>query len=238
LRRRESLNESPASRIFISYSSKHREICERLQLALEAGGRHEVFVDRAELPPGQPFDEKIRQGLLQCDLLLFLVSPESVAPGSYALAWLRYNEVIARHPARASLNSAREDCGMRWLRGEIRLQVGKETVSDIVDKIMPVLTEGAAAAAVGQRGADLRAHMGWADFLRLREGVSGMNPPAHYERALALDPGNVYAHTMWAHHVMVQSESIDGAKKHLAAALAGGRERAYVRSMQFAAMLY
>ena len=85
-------------RIFISYSSKHREICERLQLALEAGGRHEVFVDRSELLPGQPFDEKIRQGLLGCDLLLFLVSPESVAPGSYALAELEIAKTRWRHP--------------------------------------------------------------------------------------------------------------------------------------------
>lgn len=338
-------------KIFISYSSKQREICERLQLALEADGRHEVFVDRAELAPGQPFDEKIRRGLLGCDLLLFLISPESVAPGSYALAeleiaktrwrhpagrvlpvkvaatpmaavpaylravtilepqgdvvaqtlaaveavrparglrtgallvaalalvgvlagagywrwqqqraddarmatalsaadqlcasgdhalaWRRYDEAIANHPTRPALRSAREDCAMRWLR-EIRVTVGKDTMTDIVGKVLPVLVEGTAAAP-GQRGADLRAHMGWADFLRLREGASGMNPQAHYERALALEPGNVYAHAMWAHHMMVQSEPIDGAKMHLAAALASGRERAYVRSMQFAALLY
>ena len=342
-------------RIFISYSSKHREICERLQLALEAGGRHEVFVDRSELLPGQPFDAKIREGVLNCDLLLFLISPESVAPGSYALAeleiaktrwrhpgghvlpvkvaatskdaipaylravtilepqgdlvaqtvaaveavrpparrartwallaaalvlggvlagagylhwqkqradeadearattlasaaaqlcnagdhalaWRRYDEAIASYPARPALRSAREDCGMRWLR-EIRVQVGKETFTDIVTKVLPALAEGA-AGSVGQRGADLRAHMGWADFLRLREGATGTNPQAHYERALALEPGNVYAHAMWAHHVMVQSQPIDSAKQHFAAALASGRERAFVRNFQFVAMLY
>ncbi len=339
-------------KVFISYSSKHRAICERLKLALEANARHEVFVDRSELTPGQAFDEKIRQNLLGCDLLLFLLSPESVAPGSYALAeleiartrwrhpagrvlpvkvaalpkdaipaylravtildpqgdlvaetvaavealrpptpwrlwalwaaalmlvgalvgagywrwqqqraddarvatitsaaaqlcasgdhalaWLRYDEAIASHPQRPALRRAREDCAMRWLR-EIRVQVGKETLTDIVGKVLPVLAEGAAAADAGQRGADLRAHMGWADFLRLREGASGMNPQAHYERALTLEPGNVYAHAMWAHHMMVQSQPIDDAKRHLAAALASGRERAYVRSMQFAALLY
>lgn len=338
-------------RIFISYSSKHRQICERLQLALEAGGRHEVFVDRAELLPGQPFDEKIRQGLLRCDLLLFLVSPESVAAGSYALAeleiaktrwrhpgghvlpvkvaatdmatippylravtilepqgdlvaqtvaaveavrpparrvrvgmllaalvlggvlagagylrwqqqraeearsamltsvaqqlcasgdhalaWLRLDEALAQFPRHEPLRRAREDCAMHWLR-DIRVTVGKETMTGIVDKLLPVLAEGA-AAATGQRGADLRAHMGWADVLRLREGASGMNPPAHYERALALDPGNVYAHAMWAHHIMVQSQSIADAKRHFEAALASGRERAYVRNLQFAALLY
>lgn len=335
-------------RIFISYSSKHRDICERLQLALEADGRHEVFVDRSALLPGQPFDTLIRESLLQCDLLLFLVSPESVAPGSYALAeleiaktrwrhpgghvlpvkvaatdkaaipaylravtilepqgdlvaqtvaaveavkpprrwgmwaaalalvgvlagaavlhwrtqradeaqatlltsvaqqlctsgdhalaWLRFDEALAQFAQHQPLRRAREDCAMRWLR-EIRVQAGKETLTDIVNKVLPVLAEGAAAAS-GQRGADLRAHMGWADFLRLREGSSGMNPPAHYERALALEPSNVFAHAMWAHHIMVQSQPLADAKKHFEAALASGRERAFVRGFQFAALLY
>jgi hypothetical protein len=339
-------------RIFISYSSKHREVCERLQLALEADGRHEVFVDRSELLPGQPFDAKIREGLLQCDLLLFLISPESVALGSYALAeleiaktrwrhpgghvlpvkvaatdkaaipaylravtilepqgdlvaqtvaaveavrpparsvhtkallaaalvlggvlagagylqwqkqrthetrataltsvaqqlcvsgdhalaWLRFDEALVAFAQHQPLRRAREDCAMRWLRN-IRVQVGKETLTDIVNKVLPVLAEGAAAAS-GQLGADLRAHMGWADFLRLREGAAGMNPQAHYERALALEPSNVYAHVMWAHHIMVQSQPIDDAKKHFEAALASGRERAFVRNFQLAALLY
>jgi len=43
-------------RIFVSYSSRQRDLCERLRLALEADGRHEVFVDRADLAPGAPFD--------------------------------------------------------------------------------------------------------------------------------------------------------------------------------------
>jgi hypothetical protein len=130
----------------------------------------------------------------------------------------------------------REDCGMRWLR-DVRVQAGGDTFTDIVNKVLPVLAEGAASAS-GQRGADLRAHMGWADFLRLRDGAGGMNPQAHYERALALEPSNVYAHAMWGHHIMVQSEPVDGAKQHFAAALASNRERAYVRNRQFAAMLY
>jgi tetratricopeptide (TPR) repeat protein len=339
-------------RIFISYSSKYREVCERLQLALEAGARHEVFVDRSELMPGQPFDTKIREALLGCDLLLFLISPESLAPGSYALAeldiaksrwrhpggrvlpvkvaptdmqaipaylravtilepsgevvaetvaaveavrppprrgrwwallgaalvlaaalagalyqqaqkqraadaravmlaaaardlctsgdhalaWLRYDEAIAKFPARAALQRGREDCGMHWLR-DIRVQTGGDTFADIANKVLPVLAEGAASAS-GQRGADLRAHMGWADFLRIRDGAGGTNPQAHYERALALEPSNVYAHAMWAHYIMVSDGPIDGAKQHFAAALASNREREYVRNRQFAAMLY
>lgn len=354
--------------IFISYSSKHRDICDRLQLALEAVGRHRVFVDRSELTPGQPFDETLRKGIEECDLLLFLLSPESVAPGSYAmaelsiarqrwrhpggrvlpvkvaptpkeaipaylravtileplgdvvaetvaavdrvqvpkrtrmlamlggglvaaamlgawgythwqqqraaaaqavlaaqaterqrtedallatqaaaarqlcesgdhaLAWQRYDDADARFPDRPALRQAREDCGMRWLR-EIHVESGKQTFTDIVNRVLPVLAQGAAAAS-GQRAGDLRAHMGWADFLRIREGAIRLDPPAHYRQALAADAANVYAHAMWGHHMMVRREPIADAKQHFAAALAGGRETAWVRGLQFAALLY
>ena len=349
--------------IFISYSSKYRDICDRLQLALEADGRHQVFVDRSELTPGRPFDETLREGIKTCDLLLFLLSPESVAPGSYALAelsmarqrwrhpgghvlpvkvapvpkeaipaylravtileplgdvvaetvaavdnvqppsrrgrmlallavalfvagalgtwgythwqqqraataqavekqradeaqlvtlgtaarqlcdsgdhalaWQRYDDTDTRFPGRLALRQAREDCAMRWLR-EIHVEAGKQTFTDIVNRVLPVLAQGA-AAATGQRAGDLRAHMGWADFLRIREGAIRLDPVAYYRQALAADPANVYAHAMWGHHAMVKREPIAEAKQHFAAALAGGRETAYVRSLQFAALLY
>jgi len=354
-------------RIFISYSSKYRELCDRLQLALEADGRHEVFVDRSQLTPGQPFDTTLRQGIDECELLIFLLSPESVAPGSYALAelslakarwrrpgghvlpvkvapvpkeaipaylravtileplgdvvaetvaavervklpshralwltlivggvvvagivgtmatlswqkqrdeqaraaaaaqaqasavaatqanalaaavqlcesgnhalaWQRFVDITRTQTDRPALRRVQEDCAMRWLR-EIRVQAEKENFTDIVERVLPVLAEGAASAS-GQRGADLQAHMGWADHLRTREGIGGLDPQAHYRKALALEADNVYAHTMWGHLTMVQRRPIEEARKHFDVALAGGREHAWVRSMQFAALLY
>jgi hypothetical protein len=337
-------------RIFVSYSSKYQTICDRLQLALEADGRHEVFVDRAELTPGRPFDEALRQGIAQCDLLIFLVSPESVAQGSYALAeleiakrqwrhpgghvlpvkvaatptesippylravtileprgdvvaetaaavdavrpprrgraialvaaaillaggtalgfvqwqkqradaadaatrsataralcesrdyalgWQRYDEAVARHPGRPTLRQERETCGMAWLR-DIRVREGRETFTDIVNRVLPVLAEGA-SSATGRRAADLLAHMGWADFLRIRDGATGLDPVAHYRKALAAESVNVYAHAMWGHRIMVIRGPIEEAKQHFAVALSSGRERAYARRLEFAAMLY
>jgi hypothetical protein len=156
--------------------------------------------------------------------------------GDHALAWQRYDEADKRFPERPALRQAREDCGMRWLR-EIHVESGKQTFTDIVNRVLPVLSQGA-AAATGQRAGDLRAHMGWADFLRIREGAIRLDPVAHYRQALAADPANVYAHAMWGHHAMVKHEPIAEAKQHFAAALASGRETAWVRSLQFAAFLY
>jgi len=156
--------------------------------------------------------------------------------GDHALAWKRYDDVIAQFPARPMIRAAREDCAMRWLRN-IRVREGQETFTDVVNRVMPALAEGAASAS-GQRAADLQAHMGWADYLRIRDGAGGLNPVQHYEKALADEPTNVYAHTMWAHLMWVDNNSADDAAKHFDAALATGRERAYVRDMQVAAMLY
>ena len=86
-----------AMKIFISYSSRYRELVERLRLALLAEG-HEPFVDRAELEPGETFDAELREAIEGCDLFIFLLSPESVSPGGYALAELALAQSRWRHP--------------------------------------------------------------------------------------------------------------------------------------------
>ena len=338
--------------IFISYSSKYRELCERLQLALDAEGHH-TFVDRTELDPGHPFDAELREAIGDCDVFIFLVSPESVAAGSYALAelnlaqqrwrhprgrvlpvvvaptpmasipsylkavtllqprgevvaetlaavsqlgrsrprpllltlvglaviaaigvgafayvwqqraaeqaqreqivrettsaaelctsgshaaaWNRFDELIARYPSDAAVQLAREHCGMRWLR-EIRVRVGEQTFADIVKRVQPVLVAGL-PEATGQRAADLLAHLGWADYLLTREGATAGDPAAQFQRAINADPGNVYAHAMWGLHLWWFSGRDAEARKHFARAVAGGRDRDFVRSLQFGGSL-
>ena len=73
--------------IFISYSSSDRALAERLAYSLREEGC-DVFFDRASLPPGEGYDTRIREAIDDCDLLIFLLSAESVSAGSYALAEL------------------------------------------------------------------------------------------------------------------------------------------------------
>ena len=338
--------------IFISYSSKYRELCERLQLALDAE-EHHCFVDRTELEPGQPFDAELREAIADCDVFIFLVSPESVAAGSYALAelnlaqqrwrhprgrvlpvvvaptpmasipsylkavtllqprgevvaetlaavsqmgksgpsslllaliglavialigggafayawqqraaeraqqeqtvrevasaaelctsgshaaaWNRFDELDARYPSDAAVQRAREQCGMRWLR-EIRVRVGEQTFADIIKRVQPVLV-AALPDATGQRAADLLAHLGWADYLLTREGATAGDPAAQFERAVKEDPDNVYAHAMWGRHLWWFRDRDKEARQHFEQAVASGREREFVRSLQFGGSL-
>ena len=338
--------------IFISYSSKYRDLCERLQLALDAEGHH-CFVDRTELEPGQPFDAELREAISDCDVFIFMVSPESVATGSYALAelnlaqqrwrhprgrvlpvvvaptpmasippylkavtllqprgelvaetlaavtqmgnrgpralrlsliaggivavigagalaygwqqraaeraqheqtaretasatelctsgshsaaWNRFDELVARYPSDAALQRAREQCGMRWLR-EIRVRVGEQTFADIVKRVQPVLVAGL-PGATGQRAADLFAHLGWADYLLTREGATAGDPAAQFQRSIKDEPDNVYAHAMWARHLWWFRDRDAEARQHFERAVASGREREFVRSLQFGGSL-
>lgn len=333
-------------KIFISYSSKYRELVERLRLALVAEG-HEPFVDRTELEPGQPFDAELREAIDDCDLFIYLVSPESVAPGSYALAelglaqtrwphprgrvlpvklaptplasvppylkavtmyepqgdpvpgivaaisrlapgrrrwlwlaagatlvgavlaagwvwreqqqeaaalrqsvasaaelcasggfaagWQRLGELADRNPGFAALQTAREDCAMHWLR-DIRVRSDTESFTAIVNRLTPALVVGLATAR-GQRAADLRAHIGWGDNLREREGAADAAPDAHFLRALEDDADNVYANAMRAHYLAVRRRESE-AIAHFRTAVATDRDRPFVRRMQLGAWLW
>lgn len=341
-------------KLFISYPSDQKNLAEQLSLALEAEG-HEVFTDRSELKEGEPYHEALREAIEGADALVFLITPRSIAPGSYALteldiaqrrwrspgrrvlpvmaaatpiedippylrsvtllqprgdlvaetvaavdrlrgrlplrgwlvaagllalalagawvaydhaeqkraqekaraelqaaelaaavqlceagshavAWKQFETFIASRPGDEAVRKAREDCGMRWLR-EARVAGDKESFSTLVEPIQPVLAQGMAAAR-GERRADLAAHLGWADFLRSRDGAAGGDPPALYKAALADDAGNVYAHTMWAHWMVWNGARIDEAvRQHFESAAQGTRDRPWLRRMQFSVAL-
>ena len=333
-------------KVFVSYSSRYEDLVERLRLALVAEG-HDPYVDRAELEPGQPFDAELREAIDDCDLFIFLLTPETVAPGSYALAELGLAQARWRHPrgrvlpvklaatpissvppylkavtmfepqgdpvpgivaavARLApgrrrglwavaiavalaavlggswvwrqqqmqaatlrqsiasaaelctsgghaagwqrlgeladvgappqlLQTAREDCAMQWLR-DIRVRADTESFTVIINRLSPTLVAGLATAR-GQRAADLRAHLGWGDALRAREGAADANPDAHFRRALEDDADNVYANAMRAHYLAVRNRE-EEAVVHFRAAVAANRDRPFVRSLQIGAWLW
>lgn len=87
-------------KIFLSYSSVQRAIAERVDEVLESEG-HDVFFDRDALPVGETYDRRIREAVRECRLFVFLLSPESIEPGCYALTELGYVEALeaAQRPA-------------------------------------------------------------------------------------------------------------------------------------------
>lgn len=361
--------------IFLSYSSARRDIAVRLKLALEAE-QHEVFFDRDDLGAGEAYQQAIREAVEQADLMLFLVSPESVAPGSFTLAELDMaqaawpqpsgrvlpvvvaptpksgmppyllavtllepqGEVVAatlaavdrlsgrglrhglrdariwaavavvvvvvswavfgyRHlqtqreaaaeqsrqqaalnqevtmaarlcmdggyadgfaqlgalvtrptqgstasgAANVALNIAREDCAMAWLRWG-RRNPGESSFALMVAPLRPVLAQALVAGASGQRAADLRAHLGWADrLLWIDDRDPSIDPTPHFRQALALDAHNVYAHAMWAFWLLARQpgQSVPSALalQHFEQAQKSGRHLAFVRALQLGSLV-
>ena len=138
--------------------------------------------------------ELLKQGQLQAD------------SGNYSSAWNLLEQAGAIRPASDEVIEAQERLAMDWLENARGSQL-PGSLKDIADKVSPVLSRGAVAGK-GQRSADLLAHMGWGDFLRLRQGGGGLDPTQHYDRALEIDPKNVFAHTMWGFEILRKGGSI------------------------------
>ena len=85
-------------RVFLSYSSTDRNLVEPIYFALRAQG-NTVFFDRADLPAGDEYDVRIRRAIEKSHLMVFMVSGDSLEPGSYTLTELGIAQRIWEHPA-------------------------------------------------------------------------------------------------------------------------------------------
>jgi hypothetical protein len=84
-------------KIFLSYASEDRAVAEDVYLALTAAG-HQVFFDRGDLKAGTDFHARIEDAVKAADLVVFLISARSIAPGSYTLTELKYVREKWPHP--------------------------------------------------------------------------------------------------------------------------------------------
>jgi hypothetical protein len=156
--------------------------------------------------------------------------------GDYAAAWGRYDAALAACPRSRATARGQERLAMLWL-DNIRITVGKETFSDVVGKLQPVLSR-ASQSRDPTHAADALAHLGWGDMLRGRDGQRGLDPVRYYQQALQRDPANAYAHAFWGHYLMSTGSDLAAGKAHFEQALAASASRPFVRELQFGATLW
>lgn len=84
-------------KVFLSYKSKERKIAESIYFELEAVG-HSTFLDCTALQPGESFSPTIERELRSSDLMIFLLTHDSIAPGAYTLTELEIAKEVWRHP--------------------------------------------------------------------------------------------------------------------------------------------
>jgi HEAT repeat protein len=151
----------------------------------------------------------------------------------YSAAWDTVTEANRSHPTGDALLPLQTKIASVWVRN---LSVTPpQKFADVVDKLLPPLYR-TAQRSKGVDAADALAHIGWANFLKSREGGFKLDIDVKYREALQLDPDNPFAHAMWGHWLIVNGNHIAEAQQHFAVALKSGRERKFVREFQLAAL--
>jgi hypothetical protein len=84
-------------KIFISYASEDKDLAEKVHFAL-LGGKHETFFDKDSLPPGGSYRQRIAEEIDASDAMVFLISPDSIAEGSYSRTELKRARKLWPHP--------------------------------------------------------------------------------------------------------------------------------------------
>jgi hypothetical protein len=83
---------------FLSYAHEHHSIAAEVSVCLSVRG-YDVFFDRSSLKPGKEYNLAIQKAVEECDLFVFLISPESLKPGSYTLTELGFAKNIWKNPS-------------------------------------------------------------------------------------------------------------------------------------------
>lgn len=154
--------------------------------------------------------------------------------GHYEEAWKLLEQARSKAPDNAGVDENAAKLAMAWLDNAGYTE-GKGSYTAIVDTVLPALSR-CSVSPDKVYAADCLAHMGWSDFLKSREGSGGLDPEQFYQRALALDPDNVYAHAFWGHWLIVNGNHLAEAQRHFIEALKSGRKRRIVREFQLAAL--
>ena len=129
---------TPGVQLFLSFAGEDRDLARSLAAGLSDEG-HSVFVDHLSLPHAQPHHRAIRDALRKADLVVFLLSPESVAAGSYARSELAM--VNARWPSPGErvlvveTRATEREAIPPYLRGLHRLRPEGDLVAEILAAI-------------------------------------------------------------------------------------------------------
>lgn len=160
--------------------------------------------------------------------------------GEYPAAFDTYSELLKSDPDNVAAIHSRLDAAMLWIE-DFRVS-GKDDnevtqkARDLLNRIAPVLESGLTTGK-GYREADVVAHLGWLNLAKVRLTYENANVRENLERALKMDPNNVYANAMMGDWLLLYNFGLEEAKKHFAIAVQSGKARAFVRQCQLESMM-
>src|SRR5579864_1000254 len=166
---------------------------------------------------------------------MLAVGQKQAELGEYEAAFATYSDLLKTDPGNVAAVHSRLDVAMLWLEnfhvsGENDNEI-KQKAEAIFQRISPVL-EGGLLNEKEYRAADVVAHLGWLNLLKANITYEDEKVEENFARALAMDPGNVYANAMMGNWLLENRRGPEEAKKYFAIALASGKERPFVRECQ------
>jgi tetratricopeptide (TPR) repeat protein len=161
--------------------------------------------------------------------------------GEYPAAFDTYSELLKSAPNNVLAIHSRLDVAMLWIEnfrvsGQSNDEIAQKAGA-LLSRISPVLEAGLTTRK-GYRDADIVAHLGWLNLLKVRLANEDARVEENFRRALEMDPTNVYANAMMGDWLLQSNLSLDDAKKHFAVALQTGEAKAFVRQCQLGAMIH
>jgi hypothetical protein len=167
---------------------------------------------------------------------LLRVAGEQRARRQFDDALTTLEQALSKDVDQPRVRAESEDVAMEWIR-ELRWSDGPDPqrFADALPRPIAVLDQ-ASPDDPSHRRADRMAHIGWATFLRWRDGERALDPEAHYQKALAIDPDNPYANAMLGHWRLWTGGSLEIAMAAFRCAAASGRAADAVSGYQFAAL--
>jgi tetratricopeptide (TPR) repeat protein len=165
------------------------------------------------------------------------LAQSQAAQGEYEASVRTYQGILKEDPLNEQAQEEQLNATMLWVENFHVLgrddRNAAELAASQLDEIMPVLDAGLTRSK-GSRAADVQAHLGWAHWLNWHIAEREFGPAAeqNLRGALKLDQSNVYANAMLGNWMLQTNGSFPEAISHFATAVATGKARPLVRSMQ------
>jgi tetratricopeptide (TPR) repeat protein len=156
----------------------------------------------------------------------------------YSLSWDANAKALKLAPTDPAALAQQTRIAMAWLEN-VRLssKSGATTFGDIANPLLDALAQRAASPMVhGVELANIKAHIGWARFLRSRDDVMGLRIAEEFDEAIKIDAGNMYGHVMRGFFILWQGGQPDDAKADFNAALQSDVDPPYRDRMILAAL--
>jgi tetratricopeptide (TPR) repeat protein len=157
--------------------------------------------------------------------------------GDYRASVQSYADILKAEPLYGPALDQQLQATMLWVENYRPGEDPSAAVASQLDQIIAIL-DAALARTNGTEAADVQAHIGWAHWLNQHVAEREFPPNAaaerNYRAALATDPSNVYAHAMLGNWMTMNGGSLADAIQHFNSAVATGKARAFVRTLQLA----